>query len=95
MAFDDVKNISYPPLEMDSVLNSPGWATRPDRSTTHPASPLPRARDKEAGIEPTDIDRYLGVIEARVKSEQTGRRWMVSHWQIWVQPLHETSVSAK
>ena len=40
---------------------------------------LPRAREglENAGISKGDIDRYLGVIEERVKSERTGARWMV------------------
>lgn len=40
---------------------------------------LPRAREglEQAGISKGDIDRYLGVIGARVKSERTGARWMV------------------
>ena len=32
---------------------------------------------ENAGISKGDIDRYLGVIEERVKSERTGARWMV------------------
>lgn len=40
---------------------------------------LPRAREglEQANISKGDIDRYLGVIGARVKSERTGARWMV------------------
>jgi CBS domain-containing protein len=40
---------------------------------------LPRAREglEQANISKGDIDRYLGVIGDRVKSERTGARWMV------------------
>jgi hypothetical protein len=39
---------------------------------------LPVARDGlfGLGLEPAEIDRYLGVIEARVRSEQTGAAWL-------------------
>lgn len=41
---------------------------------------LPLAREGlvEAGIRSVDIDRYLGVIEKRVKSGRTGSQWMLS-----------------
>ena len=40
---------------------------------------LPRARKglQMVGIEPKDIDRYLGILEARVTREKTGARWML------------------
>jgi CBS domain-containing protein len=37
--------------------------------------PLARAGLKQSGIEAKDIDNYLGVIEDRVRSEQTGAQW--------------------
>ena len=37
--------------------------------------PLARAGLLESGIEAEDIDRYLGVIEERVESGQTGAQW--------------------
>lgn len=37
--------------------------------------PLARAGLKQSGIEAKDIDYYLGVIEDRVRSEQTGAQW--------------------
>ncbi|HSO73998.1 MAG TPA: CBS domain-containing protein [Blastocatellia bacterium] len=41
---------------------------------------LPLAREGllEAGIRPADVDRYLGVIDERVKSGRTGSQWMLS-----------------
>ncbi|NBB93294.1 MAG: CBS domain-containing protein [Gammaproteobacteria bacterium] len=40
---------------------------------------LPLARDglNEAGIDERDIDRYLGVIRARVENRRTGARWLL------------------
>ncbi|MFQ5890263.1 MAG: glutamate-cysteine ligase family protein [Gemmatimonadota bacterium] len=40
---------------------------------------LPLAREglRAAGIVEADIDRYLGVIQARVESRQTGAHWML------------------
>jgi CBS domain-containing protein len=40
---------------------------------------LPLARNglKSRGIDPQDIDRYLGVIEERAKAKQTGARWLL------------------
>jgi CBS domain-containing protein len=39
--------------------------------------PLARAGLKQAGIESTDIDTYLGLLEERVRSGQTGSQWML------------------
>ena len=40
---------------------------------------LPLAREGlgDAGIDPDDIDRYLGVIQKRVESRRTGARWQL------------------
>ncbi|HHH30408.1 MAG TPA: CBS domain-containing protein [Polyangiaceae bacterium] len=40
---------------------------------------LPKARQglSEQGIDGADVDRYLGVIEERVRSQQTGSQWML------------------
>ncbi len=41
---------------------------------------LPRARSglERVGIDSADIDRYIGVIERRVETRQTGARWVLS-----------------
>lgn len=39
--------------------------------------PLARAGLREAGVASEDIDRYLGVLEERVRSGQTGSQWML------------------
>ena len=40
---------------------------------------LPLAHEglKQANVNPADADRYLGVIEDRVRSGQTGSQWMM------------------
>ena len=40
---------------------------------------LPRARRglEKAGIDSSDIDRYLGILEARVLTGMTGSQWMI------------------
>ncbi|MCA9605182.1 MAG: CBS domain-containing protein [Myxococcales bacterium] len=40
---------------------------------------LPLAREglEHVGIDRADIDRYLGIIEARVRSSRTGSQWML------------------
>lgn len=42
--------------------------------------PLARAGLKGLAIDSSDIDRYLGVIEERVKSLRTGAQWMVDSY---------------
>ncbi len=43
--------------------------------------PLAKAGLKHAGVNATDIDRYLGVLEARVSSGQTGAQWITRSFQ--------------
>ncbi len=40
--------------------------------------PLARAGLKENSVDPQDIDKYLGIVEERVRSGQTGARWMLN-----------------
>ena len=40
--------------------------------------PLARAGLKEANVDSNDIDKYLGVVEERVRSGQTGAQWMLN-----------------
>ena len=39
--------------------------------------PLARAGLRESNIDSSDIDQYLGVLEDRVRSRQTGAQWML------------------
>ncbi len=39
--------------------------------------PLARSGLEAQGVDSTDIDRYLSIIDARVRSKRTGARWLV------------------
>ncbi len=39
--------------------------------------PLARFGLLESGIDPTDVDRYLGIIEERVSADTSGARWAI------------------
>lgn len=43
---------------------------------------LPVARDglKLKGIDPADVDRYLGIVEERVRSKRTGAQWQLDSY---------------
>lgn len=57
------------------------WLDGRSRSAPHliieEALPLAQAGLAGAGVDPDDIERYLGIIRDRVKSETTGARWIV------------------
>lgn len=61
---------------LDAQLRWPGLGTVPARELI-PLKVLPLARKglDAAGIEPADANKYLGVIERRVASGQTGSAW--------------------
>jgi CBS domain-containing protein len=40
--------------------------------------PLARAGLKEVRVDSSDIDKYLGILEARVRSRQTGAQWILN-----------------
>jgi CBS domain-containing protein len=40
--------------------------------------PLARAGLKEARVDSSDIDKYLGILEGRVRGGQTGAQWMLN-----------------
>lgn len=44
---------------------------------------LPLAREglDDLGLDTVEVDRYLGVLEARIETGQTGSDWLVRHWQ--------------
>ncbi len=57
------------------------WLDGRSRSAPHliieDALPIAHAGLADAGVDPSDIERYLGIIRDRVKSETTGARWLV------------------
>lgn len=46
--------------------------------------PLARAGLTDAGLPAAEIDRYLGVIEARVESGRTGARWQIESFNAMI-----------
>ncbi|MFQ5746353.1 MAG: glutamate-cysteine ligase family protein [Gemmatimonadota bacterium] len=90
--FDDVRTnfVAAARLGLDAHLAWLGGETRTAadliRERLLPRAPPPRGarppppprRGLEAGgIDRSDVDRYLGVIEDRVRSRQTGARWLL------------------
>jgi CBS domain-containing protein len=80
MSFDDVRTNFYAAARHG--LNAQmAWK----RGRTHTAESLirrvllPKAREGlvHAGIDGSDIDRYLGIIEQRVRHHRTGSRWIL------------------
>lgn len=49
---------------------------------------LPLAREglRESGISGTDVDHYLGILQARVETEQTGAQWMLRSFSSMPEP---------
>jgi CBS domain-containing protein len=43
--------------------------------------PLARQGLSSAGVQTSDIDKYLGIIDERVKTRQTGARWVLQSLQ--------------
>jgi len=80
MSFDDAKSNFFRAARhgLDAQFN---WID----GESHTASelvldhllPLARAGLNESKVDRTDVDRYLGIIEERVRSRQTGARWIV------------------
>lgn len=75
--FDDVKN-NFFAASRHGLSAQLDWIGGRSLSASELVLELvPQARDglRHAGIDAGDIDRYLGVIEDRVRSRQTGAQW--------------------
>jgi len=80
MSFDDAKTNFFAAARhgLNAQFN---WVD----GSTHAAStlildhllPLAQQGLKQANVNPVDIEHYLGVIEARVRSGQTGSQWVM------------------
>jgi len=80
MTFDDAKSNFFRAARhgLDAQFN---WID----GESHTASelvldhllPLARAGLNDSEVDRTDVDRYLGIIEERVRSRQTGARWIL------------------
>ncbi len=80
MEFDDAKGnfIAAAKLGLKAALNWVGGETvSAPRLILDTLLPLARRGLEGYGIVDEDIDRYLGVIQARVESGQTGSRWIL------------------
>ncbi|HYV06279.1 MAG TPA: CBS domain-containing protein [Blastocatellia bacterium] len=79
--FDDAKSNFHAAARfgLDAQLTWLGGEVLPSRDLIC-SRLLPLAREGllEAGILSADVDRYLGVIDERVKSGRTGSQWMLS-----------------
>jgi CBS domain-containing protein len=79
--FDDAKSNFHAAARfgLDAQLTWLGGEVLPTRDLIC-GRLLPLAREGllEAGILSADVDRYLGVIDERVKSGRTGSQWMLS-----------------
>lgn len=80
MSFDDAKTNFFAAARhgLDAQFRWVGGESYPaNELILRKLLPLARAGLAEAGIDASDIDRYLGIIEARVSSGQTGAQWML------------------
>jgi CBS domain-containing protein/gamma-glutamyl:cysteine ligase YbdK (ATP-grasp superfamily) len=85
MSFDDAKSNFFRAARhgLDAQFN---WL----KGQSHTASalvldhllPLARQGLAEAKVNSSDVDKYLGIIEERVRSRQTGARWMVKSLEL-------------
>ena len=80
MDFDDVKAnfLAAARLGLNAVFQWHDCENVPARDLIlGEMLPLARAGLQSAGVDPPDIDRYLGVIRARVESGMTGAQWQL------------------
>jgi CBS domain-containing protein/gamma-glutamylcysteine synthetase len=81
--FDDVKNNFYGAARF-GLKTQLVWLDRKARGARRLILEelLPRARHglRRAGIESSDIERYLGILEERVTQEKTGAQWMLDSY---------------
>ena len=60
------------------------WLDGEDVSAQHlvcdKLMPIAEAGLKRHNVDEADVKRYLGVVDARVRSGRTGARWLVSSW---------------
>jgi len=80
ISFDTIKNNFYNTARygLDSQISWIDGATYPAATLIlEELLPLARIGLREAAIDEADIDRLLGVIEARVQHRTTGAKWML------------------
>lgn len=80
MSFDDAKNNFFNVARYGlntQIHGLDGQSRRAGRLILEELLPRARAGLKAVAIEQTDIDRFLGVLEDRVRAERTGAQWMI------------------
>jgi CBS domain-containing protein len=80
MDFDDAKSnfLAAARHGVNSVFHwMDGETIKATDLVSHHLLPLARRGLTNAGVDANDIDHYLGVIESRVKSGQTGSQWLL------------------
>lgn len=60
----------------------------------HELIPVAREGLTDAGIEPSDIERYLGVIEGRVETQKTGATWILRSYDAMKGMRRESALAA-
>jgi CBS domain-containing protein/gamma-glutamyl:cysteine ligase YbdK (ATP-grasp superfamily) len=81
LSFDDAKENFFAAARhgLDAQFR---WLDGKSRSATslilNDLLPLARAGLQEDNVDANDIDKYLGIVEERVRSGRTGARWMLN-----------------
>lgn len=80
MSFDDAKNNFFTTARYglkSQIVWLDGQSFRTARLILEEL--LPRARHglEKVGVDSADIERYLGILEERVKNEKTGSQWVL------------------
>ena len=81
LSFDDAKENFFAAARhgLDAQFR---WLDGKSRSATslilNDLLPLAHAGLKERNVDANDIDKYLGIVEERVRSGRTGARWMLN-----------------
>lgn len=79
MPFDDAlaNFLAAARFGLDAQLRWPGHGTVPvQRLILEHLAPLARAGLESRGIDAADIDKYMGIIEERVRTGRTGAAWV-------------------
>jgi hypothetical protein len=75
--------IASGPTIADEVANAAFWIGQSSRNAPElilaEALPLARVGLADAGVDPGDIDEYLGIIRDRRESGSSGARWIVRY----------------
>jgi CBS domain-containing protein len=80
MEFDDAKSnfIAAARLGLGAQIT---WTNGKQRSADELIAekllPMARAGLEDSGVAQSDVDRYIGVLEERVETKQTGAQWML------------------